>query len=134
MRRAIVYLPSRQPGVDQSATDAAAVSGVEIVAVVREAAGPGRSGLAEVLARIGASEASAVVVERLRDLSGSLHELVALLEWLEASGAHLIAEDVGLDTGTRAVAAVKCAGRARLPTSASTCTRHPAASSSATSA
>jgi hypothetical protein len=52
-----------------------------------------------------------VSVARLRDAAGSLRQLVVLLDRLSASGAHLKAEDVGLDTrtpeGRRAVVLIR---------------------------
>jgi hypothetical protein len=45
-------------------------------------------------------------VARLADAAGSLRELVALLDWLDACEGDLIALDVGLDTATRAGAHV----------------------------
>ena len=49
--------------------------------------------------------------DRLRDVAGSLRELVALLDWLSEAGADLVARDVGLDTrqpgGRRIVALLR---------------------------
>ncbi|HWE33567.1 MAG TPA: recombinase family protein [Solirubrobacteraceae bacterium] len=39
-------------------------------------------------------------VECLRDVAGSLKQLVALLDWLSEAGADLAARDVGFDTRT----------------------------------
>lgn len=79
-----------------------AARGVDVVAVVRDDGGAQRRGLAETLERIAAGEASTLVVSRLVGLAGSLRDLVALLDWLEAARADLVALDVGLDTGTAA--------------------------------
>lgn len=79
-----------------------AVERLDVVAVVRDDTGPRRSGLAEALERIAAGEAATLVVARLGAAAGSLRELVALLDWLAAAGAELVALDVGLDTGSAA--------------------------------
>jgi Recombinase len=42
-----------------------------------------------------------LLVARLADAAGSLRELVALLDWLDAAEADLIVLDLGLDTATR---------------------------------
>lgn len=100
-RTAIVYLR-----VQSSAdTDEAILSRgerLDVVAVVRDEHGPRRGGLAEALGRIAAGEASTLVAARLAELAGSLRELVALLDWLQAERADLVALDVDLDTGTAA--------------------------------
>jgi hypothetical protein len=55
--------------------------------------------------------ASVLLVARLGDAASSARELVALLDWLAAAQADLVALDVGLDTGSaagrRAVAALR---------------------------
>jgi Resolvase, N terminal domain/Recombinase len=56
--------------------------------------------LAEALQRIAAGDASLLTVERLRDVGESLREVVGVIEWLQAAGADLVAEDVQLDTRT----------------------------------
>ena len=43
-----------------------------------------------------------LVVARLREVAGSLAELVRVLDQLGQAGRHLVAEDVGLDTRTPA--------------------------------
>jgi hypothetical protein len=58
--------------------------------------------LAEALQRIAAGDASVLVVQKLRDVGESLREVVGVLEWLQAAGADLVAEDVDLDTRTEA--------------------------------
>jgi DNA invertase Pin-like site-specific DNA recombinase len=79
-----------------------AVECLDVVAVVREDAGPPRSGLGEALERIAAGEGATLVVARLGAVAGSLRELVVLLDWLAAAGAEFVALDVGLDTKTTA--------------------------------
>jgi hypothetical protein len=98
VRTAIVY----QRGSESSTAEVSVGKRFEVVAVVRDEHGPRRSGLTEALERIAALEASTLVVTRLADLAGSLRELVALLDWLAAANADLVALDVGLDTGTSA--------------------------------
>ena len=101
-RAAIVYQRVPEPGAD---TDEGSLFGAErldVVAVVRDERGAPRSGLAEALGRIAAGEASTLAAACLAELAGSLRELVALLDWLEAARAHLVVLDVGLDTGTAA--------------------------------
>lgn len=91
-RTALAYYPASveaDPRVD------GARIGVEVVGVVRD-------GLGGALERIGAAEASSLLVARLADAAGSLREMVALLDWLDACEAELVALDVGLDTATRA--------------------------------
>jgi hypothetical protein len=56
--------------------------------------------VSEQLARIAAGEARVLELERLGDAAGSLRELTSLFAWLRATGAHLTARDVGLDTRT----------------------------------
>jgi hypothetical protein len=51
--------------------------------------------------RIASGEQALLEVERLRDVAGSLKQLVALLDWLQAADADLVAADVDLDTRTR---------------------------------
>ncbi len=50
--------------------------------------------------RIAAGEQDTLEVQRLRDVAGSLRQLVALLDWLREAGADLVARDVGFDTRT----------------------------------
>jgi hypothetical protein len=72
----------------------------DVVAVVRDDSGEERAKLAGVLNGLVSGRARAIVTPQLRGVAGSLRELVAFLDWLEASGAELVALDVGLDTGT----------------------------------
>jgi hypothetical protein len=58
--------------------------------------------LALALERIAAADASVLLLARLADAAGSLRELAALLAWLAAAGADLVALDVGLDTAAPA--------------------------------
>lgn len=95
-RAAIAYYP---PKVEANPAADAARIGVDVIAVVSD-------GVAEALGRIGAGEASVLLVARLADAAGSLRELTALLDWLDACDGELIAIDVGLDTATRAGAHV----------------------------
>jgi len=99
-RPAIAYLPADENGAaaDEAAVDA--IEPLDVVAVVRDNAGRRRSGLGEVLERIAAGEAATLAVARLGAAAGSLRELVALLDWLAAARAELVALDVGLDTGS----------------------------------
>ena len=103
-RSAIGYIRSGHPGRDAdhtADTDQAAVlaaAGLDVVRIVRDKAGPRRGGLAEALERIAAGEASTLVAARLGALAGSLGELVAVLDWLAAAHADLVALDVDLDT------------------------------------
>jgi DNA invertase Pin-like site-specific DNA recombinase len=97
-RPAIAYL--------RDSTDASELSRLsgehfDVVAVVRDES-PERSGLAEGLGRLSAGEAGALVAVRLGDLADSLRDLVALLDWLAAANATLVALDVGLDTSSHA--------------------------------
>ncbi len=50
--------------------------------------------------RIASGEQALLEVERLRDVAGSLKQLVALLDWLHEADADLVAADVDLDTRT----------------------------------
>jgi DNA invertase Pin-like site-specific DNA recombinase len=97
-RSAIAYLRVLESGANAEETSLLGGERLDVVAVVRD--GPRRSGLAEALGRIAAGEASTLVVARLAELAGSLRELVALLDWLQAARVDLVALDVGLDTGT----------------------------------
>jgi len=54
----------------------------------------------DVFERIASGLQETLEVERLRDVAGSLRQLVALLDWLGEAGADLLARDVGLDTRT----------------------------------
>jgi Resolvase, N terminal domain/Recombinase len=68
---------------------------LELTTVVRHDAG-----LAAALEPIAAGQAGTLFVHRLESVASSFGELVGLLDWLEASGADLVAADVGLDTAT----------------------------------
>jgi hypothetical protein len=95
-RTALAYYPASvetDPGAD------GARIGVDVIGVVHDSP-------VGALERIGAGAASALLVVRLADVAGSLRELVALLDWLDACDGDLIALDVGLDTATRAGAHV----------------------------
>lgn len=78
---------------------------LELVAVVRDHvpldAGP-REGLTAALDRIGAGEASCLVVSELGCLGRDVAELAAVVDRLERERARLIVLDVGLDTATPA--------------------------------
>jgi DNA invertase Pin-like site-specific DNA recombinase len=100
-RRAIAYLPSSR--ADQPVTsETPAAGGVQVVAVVRGGRGAERATLAGALERIAAGEASVLLVARLADAASSARELIALLDWLAAARADLVALDVGLDTASAA--------------------------------
>ena len=101
-RLAIAYLRPFEASADRDEAALSAATTAEVVAVVRDAAGPHRGGLADALERIVAGDASTLVVARLGALASSLRELVSLLDWLEGAGADLVALDVNLDTGTAA--------------------------------
>ncbi len=90
-RTALAYYPAGI-GADPG-TDGVRV-GVDVIGVVRD-------DLVRALERVGGGEASAVCVARLADAANSSRELVALFDWLDATGGDLIALDVGLDTATR---------------------------------
>lgn len=100
-RPAILYI---HPVGDDDAADrpAAAPGGrrFDIVAVVHDDSGEERAELAGVLRRVAGGRARAIVVPTLRSVAGSLRELVAVLDWLQAAGADLVALDVALDTGS----------------------------------
>src|SRR5947209_8780496 len=78
------------------------IPGIEVVDTVSDAAEPDRTGLAAALEQIATGQASVLLVPRLRAAAGSLRDLVELLDWLQDSGADLVAEDVRLDTRTSA--------------------------------
>jgi hypothetical protein len=50
--------------------------------------------------RIASGEQALLEVEHLRDVAGSLKQLVALLDWLGEADADLVAADLDLDTRT----------------------------------
>ena len=98
-RTAVAYRCPVEPGV--TLEQVAAASGLEVVALVGHEDGMDRGGLGLALEHIALGEASTLVTPRLGALAGSLRELLALLDWLEAVGADLVVLDVGLDTGSR---------------------------------
>jgi hypothetical protein len=51
------------------------------------------------LAALAADEADTLFVARLHEVAGSLSELLALTDWLDAHEASLVAADVGFDSG-----------------------------------
>ena len=99
-RTAIAYLRPLGDGVHTDEGSLTLGRGLDVIAVVREEQPHGRGGLGKALERIAAGDASTLVAARLEAVVGSLRELLALLEWLEAAGADLVAVDVGLDTGS----------------------------------
>jgi DNA invertase Pin-like site-specific DNA recombinase len=101
-RAAIAYLSALDAAVEIDQTILSAGGELGVVAVLREGRGAPRSGLAGALERIAAGDASTLVARRLAALAGSLRELVALLDWLEAARADLVALDIGLDSGSAA--------------------------------
>jgi DNA invertase Pin-like site-specific DNA recombinase len=62
----------------------------------------GRPGLQHALDEVAAGRATGLVVERLRDLTGSVTELGPLLQWFVEADAFVIALDYELDTSSRA--------------------------------
>src|SRR6202035_1569116 len=100
-RTAVVYVRPADTGADSGEATLSVPAGLEVVAVVRDERGD-RGGLADALELIAAGDASTLVAARLAGLAGSLRELVALLDWLAAADADLLALDVGLDTGAAA--------------------------------
>jgi DNA invertase Pin-like site-specific DNA recombinase len=98
-RRAIAFAPS-SPASQRVADETPTAAGLDVVRVEPSDRGAERAGVAGALQRIGAGEASVLLVARLADAAGSAGELVALLDWLAAAQADLVALDVGLDTGT----------------------------------
>jgi hypothetical protein len=86
---------------------------IEIVAVVTGAAAHGRpgaeasspaasGGLSAALELIASGTATTLVTAELGALARGTSELAALLDWLDAAGADLVALDVELDTASRA--------------------------------
>jgi DNA invertase Pin-like site-specific DNA recombinase len=109
-RLAIAYVRRSEAGTASDAranadADVAAISaarGFELLAVMRDDRGGESGALAGALERVAAGEASTLLLARLAAPAGSLRELVALLDWLRAARADLVALDVRLDTGTAA--------------------------------
>jgi hypothetical protein len=75
-RTALAYYPAGV-GADPG-TDGVRV-GVDVIGIVRD-------DLVRALERVGGGEASAVFVARLADAASSSRELVALFDWLDATG------------------------------------------------
>ncbi len=102
-RRAVAYVPAHGDG---QAIDAGRLGGarLDVFATVREQSDgvAPRARLGAALQPIADGDASVLLVARLADAAGSAHELVALLDWLEAAAADLLALDVRLDTGSAA--------------------------------
>ena len=80
-----------------SATDAPAF---EVLDTIIDEGGPGREALGRALELLAAGDAEVLLTDRLRSVAGSLREVLALIDWLEVAEAHLVALDVGLDTGS----------------------------------
>jgi Resolvase, N terminal domain/Recombinase len=99
-RVAIAYVRplGAEPYADEA--DVPAGAGLDVLAVVREKRGAIRGGLAEALELIAGGEASTLLTPRLAAVASSLRELLALLDWLQAASADLVALDLGLDTAT----------------------------------
>jgi hypothetical protein len=100
-RRAIAYARSSRAS-EPPADETPAADGLDVVAIVRCGQGAGGANVARALERIAAGEASVLLVARLADAASSAGELLALLDWLAAAQADLVALDVGLDTGSAA--------------------------------
>jgi Resolvase, N terminal domain/Recombinase len=96
-RRAIAYRLGPEPATGSHPPD-----GIEIIAAEHDRGDAPGPRLALTLERIAAGEGETLVVERLSDVAGSLGDLLALLDWLEAARADLVALDVGLDSRSRA--------------------------------
>ncbi len=91
-RRAVAYLKT----TDQLELP----SGVTLVATIRDDEAGDR--LAQALELIDAGEANTLFTLWLGDVARSFGGLIRLLRWLSEAGAHLVAQDVGLDTATAA--------------------------------
>jgi len=117
MRRlAIAYTRAEELRLESDEAAVRAASEFEIVAFTIEPrelppSGPGEAPLgagvaglgeafSETLERIAAGEASTLLLARLAAAASSGRTLLALVHWLESCGAHLVALDVGLDTGS----------------------------------
>jgi hypothetical protein len=88
-RTAIVYARGSEPPAPPPGLD-----------VAKTILDPDGDQLWHALELIGSGAARTLYTPRLGAVAGSLGELVVLLQWLEAAGACLIAEDVRLDTGS----------------------------------
>jgi peptidoglycan hydrolase-like protein with peptidoglycan-binding domain len=76
--------------------------GWELLEVLREVPGGGeREALLYALERIGAGDATCLMVGRMERVGGSVSELGRLLEWLGKAHASLVVLDVGVDTTSR---------------------------------
>jgi len=104
-RAAVLYLPA-PPHAHSDQLDALARAGLDVVAIVREESGRAPAELGRALDLIAAGHASTLALVRLADGARSLHELLALSEWLESARAHLFALDTGLDTALPGAAVV----------------------------
>jgi hypothetical protein len=71
-----------------------------VLDTVTDEGGPAREALAGALELLAAGDAAVLLTPRLRGVAGSLREVVALIDWLAAADADLVAIDVDLDTGT----------------------------------
>jgi hypothetical protein len=84
-----------------ASTETAETAGdLTIVATITDEGGPGREALGGALERLAAGEAEVLLTPTLRSVAGSLPEVLALIDWLVAADADLVALDVGLDTGS----------------------------------
>jgi len=95
-RTAVTYLLPQDHLEEDALLDHVAIGHVVVERDTRE-----RPGLAEALEWIARGSADTLIVTRLGAASGSLGELMRLLDWLGRHGASLIALDVELDTGGR---------------------------------
>lgn len=105
-RPAIEYLRTPLAQSRGADTGASGLFAVEVVAVLGDADGEEREALAQALQRIAAGEASVLLVQRLSDVARSARELLAIVDWLAAANAELVALDVALDTGAASGALV----------------------------
>ncbi len=78
--------------------------GWELVDVITDEGESGKSldrpGLQSVLERIATKEVDGLVAAKLDRISRSVRDFADLLEWFSATGASLVAVDVGVDTST----------------------------------
>jgi hypothetical protein len=109
-RTAVLYRTAA-PGADSTEDEAVSSARFEVIAVVQEEAGATRAALGDALQQIADAGASALLVARLGAVAGSLRELLALIDWLGAVQAELVALDIELDTaspaGRRSVALLR---------------------------